>query len=72
MADIDYLVCKNCESPCYVFELDAKEKVANAFCQTCGNDEAAQFRNPEGDDDDVDDEDLGPHTPGGGGGGAPG
>jgi len=66
MADIDYLTCKNCESPCYVFELDAHEKVANAFCQMCGNDSAGEFRKPD-DDDDVegDDDDLAPRIPGG-------
>ena len=38
----EYLICLNCESPCYVFEW-GDEKVAEAICQVCGNDEIDQF-----------------------------
>ena len=50
MSEIDYLVCKNCDSPCYVFELDAKEKVTSAYCQLCGNDFPDQFAVPNEED----------------------
>ena len=72
MADIDYLTCKNCESPCYVFELDAREHVANAFCQMCGNDDVSEFRKPDDDDAEPDEEDLGPRSHTGSGGGESG
>ncbi len=45
--EIDYLVCRNCESPCYVFEVDAKGTVASAFCSVCGADGPAEFRVPD-------------------------
>jgi hypothetical protein len=52
--EIDYLVCLSCESPCYVFELDAKQRVTSAFCQVCGNDEPSEFRTPEVEELEVD------------------
>jgi hypothetical protein len=52
--EVDYLVCMDCESPCYVFELDRKQRVVSAYCQVCGNDEASQFRVPEVDEVEVD------------------
>ena len=45
--EVDYLVCMDCESPCYVFELDRRRKVASAYCQVCGNDDPSHFRVPE-------------------------
>jgi hypothetical protein len=50
--DIDYLVCKNCESPCYVFELDKESHVVSAYCQVCGADEPESFLPPDDDADD--------------------
>ena len=47
MEEVDYLVCNNCETPCYVFELNAEGKVATAFCQVCGNDDEATFTIPD-------------------------
>ncbi len=47
MEEVDYLVCNNCETPCYVFELDVKGKFATAFCQMCGNDDAETFTIPD-------------------------
>jgi hypothetical protein len=47
MALPDYLVCLNCESPCYVFEWDDIGKVTEALCQVCGNDELDEFSTPE-------------------------
>lgn len=42
MASPEYLICLECETPCYVFEWEEGE-VTEALCQVCGNDEAAQF-----------------------------
>lgn len=46
MAAPEYLICLNCESPCYVFEWQ-EGAVAEALCQVCGNDEADQFASPD-------------------------
>jgi hypothetical protein len=50
MSDVDFLVCKVCDTPCYVFELDDADRVTNAFCQMCGNDDPAQFVLPNEED----------------------
>ena len=42
MATPDYLVCLNCESPCYNFEW-GDEGCEQGLCEVCGNDEADQF-----------------------------
>ncbi len=42
MATPDYLICLNCESPCYEFEW-GDDGVQEAFCAVCGNDEPDQF-----------------------------
>jgi hypothetical protein len=42
----DYLICLECETPCYVFEWD-DDKVKEAICTVCGNDEPAQFTTEE-------------------------
>lgn len=42
MATPDFLICLNCESPCYMFEW-GDEGVEEAFCNVCGNDEPDQF-----------------------------
>lgn len=42
----DYLECKLCESPCYIF--DFKDgRILSAYCQVCGNDEVDEFRIPQ-------------------------
>jgi hypothetical protein len=42
MSEPEYLICLNCESPTYAFEWGA-EKVVSALCETCGNDDLAEF-----------------------------
>jgi hypothetical protein len=42
----DYLVCIECESPCYVFEWE-DGTITEAICETCGNDELEQFATPD-------------------------
>ena len=38
----DYLICVDCESPCYVFEW-RNDKITEALCTTCGNSDPTQF-----------------------------
>jgi len=40
--EIDYLICKNCNSPCYVFEVEMG-RVTEAQCLVCGNEETSMF-----------------------------
>lgn len=46
MAEPDYLVCLNCETPCYVFEWK-EGKVAEVMCLACGNDDVDEFATQE-------------------------
>jgi hypothetical protein len=46
MASPEYLICLECETPCYVFEWE-DGKIGEAFCQSCGNDDPEQFVLPE-------------------------
>lgn len=45
MSQPDYVVCLNCETPCYVFEW-RNSAVHEAFCETCGNDNPDEFISP--------------------------
>ena len=38
----EYLICIDCETPCYDFEYKS-EKVVDVICSVCGNDEPDQF-----------------------------
>jgi hypothetical protein len=40
--EIDYLMCSQCGTPCYVFEMDGS-RIVEATCLTCGNDEPRLF-----------------------------
>lgn len=42
MSTPDYLICLECESPCYVFEW-RDEKPVEAMCTMCGNDDPLTF-----------------------------
>ncbi|QQR75431.1 MAG: hypothetical protein IPJ17_07620 [Holophagales bacterium] len=46
MASPDYLICLNCETPCYVFEWE-EDQLTEALCQVCGNDDPEQFATEE-------------------------
>ena len=46
MAAPEYLVCLDCETPCYVFEWEG-EKLVEVICQVCGNDDPEQFILPD-------------------------
>lgn len=40
--EVDYLICKQCNTPCYVFEME-DSRVLEAQCLVCGNDAANEF-----------------------------
>ncbi len=40
--EVDYLMCSQCGTPCYVFEMEGG-RIAEAMCLVCGNDEAGMF-----------------------------
>ena len=42
----EYLICLNCENPCYVFEWKEGE-LTEALCEACGNDDTEQFATAE-------------------------
>jgi hypothetical protein len=42
----EYLICLECETPCYEFEW-AEGKLAEVLCNMCGNDEPDQFISEE-------------------------
>jgi hypothetical protein len=46
MASPDFIICLECETPCYVFEW-ADGSVTEALCTACGNDDTDQFAQPE-------------------------
>jgi hypothetical protein len=50
--EIPYLLCKECGTPCYVFETE-KGLVREALCITCGNEDVAMFLVGEWDDEEV-------------------
>jgi len=41
--EIDYLICQQCNTPCYVFEMDDGGAIKEAQCLVCGNDEVRLF-----------------------------
>ncbi len=49
MATPEYIICLDCETPCYEFEWHDGE-VAEALCPICGNEDPTQFAT----DDDFD------------------
>lgn len=42
----DFLVCIECETPCYLFEW-SEGLVTEAMCTACGNDDTEEFATPE-------------------------
>jgi hypothetical protein len=42
----DYVICLECETPCYVFEWK-DDKTTEAFCEICGNDDISSFATEE-------------------------
>jgi len=46
MASPEYLICLECETPCYIFDWE-DGKLSDVLCQSCGNDDPDQFALPE-------------------------
>jgi translation initiation factor 2 beta subunit (eIF-2beta)/eIF-5 len=42
MSDPEYLICLECETPTYQFEIN-NGKVVTVVCGTCGNDSPSDF-----------------------------
>jgi len=40
--EIEYLICKQCSTPCYIFEMEGST-VTEAQCLVCGNDSRDGF-----------------------------
>ncbi len=40
--EVEYLMCSQCGTPCYVFEMDGG-RINEATCLVCGNEEAGMF-----------------------------
>ncbi len=51
-AEIPYLICKECNTPCYVFEVEAGH-VTEALCLACGNEVVGMFTIAEWEDEDT-------------------
>ena len=44
----DFLICIDCDTPCYTFEWDEAEDTLNeALCTVCGNDKKELFTTEE-------------------------
>jgi hypothetical protein len=50
MSTPDYIICFDCETPCYTFEWE-NDKITEVLCQACGNDKPELFGLPEDLDD---------------------
>jgi hypothetical protein len=46
MASPEYLVCLDCETPCYEFEWE-DGKISEVICPACGNEDPEQFVMPD-------------------------
>ena len=42
MASPEFLICLDCETPCYDFEWQ-DDKIVEILCNVCGNDDPDQF-----------------------------
>jgi len=50
--EVDYVICRNCSTPCYIFEMNG-DNIVEALCTVCGNDATEEFS--PGDIEDEDD-----------------
>lgn len=46
MSEPEYLICLNCETPCYNFEW-TEGQLAEVLCLACGNEEPDEFATEE-------------------------
>jgi hypothetical protein len=49
-SDVDYLMCRQCNSPCYTFEME-KGVLKEAICTICGNEDILLFNIGEEEDE---------------------
>jgi len=42
----EYVMCLECENPCYVFEWEDGQ-ITDILCEQCGNEDPEQFATPE-------------------------
>ncbi len=47
MEEPEYLICIDCETPCYIFEFKGGE-ITSALCEACGADDPDGFATEEG------------------------
>ena len=48
MGEPEFLICTECETPCYTFDWDENNyKPMNAMCTTCGNESKETFETEE-------------------------
>ena len=40
--EVDYLICKQCNTPCYIFEMEAGA-ITEAQCLVCGSEDISMF-----------------------------
>jgi len=40
--EIDYLICQECQTPCYTFEIE-NGRIMEALCTVCGNEDTIRF-----------------------------
>ena len=48
--EIEYLVCLDCNTPCYDFEMQ-KKRLVEALCTMCGNEDILRFQLTEDEDE---------------------
>jgi hypothetical protein len=48
--EIEYLVCLDCNTPCYDFEMQ-KKRLVEALCTMCGNEDTLRFQLTEDEDE---------------------
>ena len=46
MAAPEYVVCVNCETPCYTFEWK-RDELIEVICEACGTEDLEEFLTPE-------------------------
>jgi hypothetical protein len=54
MEEVAFVVCLNCDTPCYFVRLQRSEGHPERVLRVCGNDEIKEFRLPS--DDEVEEE----------------
>jgi hypothetical protein len=48
--EIDYLICRECDTPCYDYQME-KGRLIEAICPVCGNEDVLLFQLTEDEDE---------------------